>query len=230
MATDHPTLRATPHELPEWRRSGRFLLIAAALHGALLFYPLQRAFDKLDLPPPNTVMVQLIETVSAPAVTPPKPQPQPAAQPTHTPPRERSQPTPHPVLAMSPEPTGTASSLSFPAPVATPPAAPVAATAPAAQSAPVSAVRFDAAYLQNPAPRYPPLSRRLGEEGKVLLKVRVTSAGLPSSVELEKSSNFERLDEAARQVVANWRFVPARRGDEAIEASVIVPIVFRLDS
>jgi len=30
--------------------------------------------------------------------------------------------------------------------------------------------------------------------------------------------------------VARWRFVPAKRGDEPIEASVIVPIVFRLDS
>jgi protein TonB len=74
------------------------------------------------------------------------------------------------------------------------------------------------------------MSRRLGEEGKVLLRVRVTAEGLAAAVELEKSSNFERLDEAAKQAVARWRFVPARRGDEAIEASVIVPIVFRLDS
>mgnify|MGYP002150762599 CR=1 FL=1 len=63
-----------------------------------------------------------------------------------------------------------------------------------------------------------------------IMRVKVTADGLASAVELEKSSNFERLDEAAKQAVARWRFVPARRGDEAIEASVIVPIVFRLDS
>ncbi|MBL8421739.1 MAG: energy transducer TonB [Dechloromonas sp.] len=96
--------------------------------------------------------------------------------------------------------------------------------------APVSAARYDAAYLHNPRPSYPPLSRRLGEEGKVQLRVRVSPDGQPAAVDLEKSSNFERLDEAARAVVARWRFVPARRGDEAIEATVIVPIVFRLDS
>ena len=94
---------------------------------------------------------------------------------------------------------------------------------------PVAAARFDAAYLHNPRPLYPPLSRRLGEEGKVLLRVRVSREGLAAAVDLEKSSNFERLDDAARAVVSRWRFVPARRGDEAIEATVIVPIVFRLD-
>ncbi len=94
----------------------------------------------------------------------------------------------------------------------------------------MTTARFDAAYLHNPEPKYPPLSRRLGEEGKVLLKVRVSPNGQPTIVELERSSSFERLDEAARQTVARWRFVPAKRGDEAVEASVIVPIVFRLES
>ena len=110
------------------------------------------------------------------------------------------------------------------------PRPPVAAAPVASAPAPVVAARYNAAYLNNPEPKYPPMSRRLGEEGKVLLKVRVTADGQAATVELEKSSNFERLDEAAKQAVARWRFVPARRGDEAIEASVIVPIVFRLDS
>ena len=64
----------------------------------------------------------------------------------------------------------------------------------------------------------------------MLLKVRVTVEGMAAAVDLEKTSGFERLDDAARQAVARWRFVPAKRGDEPIEASVIVPIVFRLDS
>jgi len=225
MATDLLTLQP---ELPEWRRSGRFLLIAAALHGAVLFYPLQLAIGKLDMPPPSAIMVRLVEAVSAPAVAPPKPQ-APAPQPTVNQPRERAMPTPRPVLAMTPEQAAPAV-FSVPA-AAAPPAPPVASAAPATTApATVSAARFDAAYLQNPAPKYPPLSRRLGEEGKVLLKVRVSADGLPAAVELERSSSFERLDEAARQVVAHWRFVPAKRGDVAIEASVIVPIVFRLDS
>ena len=63
-----------------------------------------------------------------------------------------------------------------------------------------------------------------------MLKVRVSSEGKPLNVDLEKSSGFERLDNSARQAVLGWRFVPAKRGDEAIEATVIVPVSFRLDS
>jgi protein TonB len=145
---------------------------------------------------------------------------------------ERPQPKARPVLAMAASAETAPAAFSVPAPAPEPPAAaasaPVAA-GPVQAAAPVTAVRYDAAYLHNPEPKYPPISRRLGEQGKVLLKVRVTAEGLPAAVDLERSSSFERLDEAARQVVGRWRFVPAKRGEQAIEASVIVPIVFRLE-
>ena len=92
----------------------------------------------------------------------------------------------------------------------------------------VTAARFDAAYLRNPAPAYPPLSRRLREEGKVLLKVRVSADGRASAVEVAQSAGSERLDRAAREAVARWRFVPARRGEQPVEATVLVPIIFKL--
>lgn len=220
---------------PEWRRSGPFLLLALALHGALLVAPLRRALSSTDFPPP--LSVTLVKPPAPLPVAAPKPQPlRPSTAPA-APARERPQPKPTPVLAMTPEQQPAASAPALvapPAPLA--PAADSAARAPTSAAAPAtagpatSAARYDAAYLQNPKPSYPALSRRLGEEGKVLLKVRVGSDGRPLAVDLEKSSDFERLDNAARQVVQHWRFVPARRGDEAVEASVIVPIVFRLDS
>ena len=74
------------------------------------------------------------------------------------------------------------------------------------------------------------MSRRLGEEGRVVLKVRVSPQGLPLSIEIRQSSNFTRLDEAARSAVEHWRFVPAKQGNEAIEAWVLVPLLFSLDS
>ena len=220
-----------PPPAAEWRRSGPFLAIAAFLHAALLFYPLKIAIGKLDIPPPATVIVKLVD-----AVTPPKPVPvQPTAAPTQQPAtpqknRERPHPTPRPILAMPAEAAASTPTFSVPAPVVAPPA-PVAAvaSAPVAAAASMTAARFDAAYLHNPRPNYPPMSRRLGEEGKVLLKVRVSSDGRALAVDLEKSSNFTRLDDAALDVVKRWRFVPAKRGDEAIEASVIVPLVFRLE-
>ena len=55
MTTDRLPL---PSALPEWQRSGRFFLIAAALHVAALAYPLQLALGKLDLPQPQTTGVR----------------------------------------------------------------------------------------------------------------------------------------------------------------------------
>ncbi len=90
------------------------------------------------------------------------------------------------------------------------------------------AARFDAAYLQNPAPFYPAPARRRGEEGRVLLRVFVESSGLPGKVELHSSSGFTLLDQSALDAVGRWKFVPARRGSEAVPAWVVVPIVFNL--
>ena len=88
--------------------------------------------------------------------------------------------------------------------------------------------RFDADYLKNPAPTYPPLSRRLHEEGKVLLRVWVDTTGRPGQIEVKTSSGSPRLDQAAQDAVWRWQFVPARHGSEAIGAWVLVPITFVL--
>lgn len=214
--------------LREWRRSGPYLALALAIHAAILAWP---HTQKVDIPPPGPLTVKLIE-----ALKPPEPQPVALPAPPPPPPQAKPTPTrPRPVLAMTPEQQAlTVDTPVVAAPVAVAPEPaprpPVAAAPVAAAPAPVVAARYNAAYLNNPEPKYPPMSRRLGEEGKVLLRVRVTADGQAAAVELEKSSNFERLDEAAKQAVARWRFVPAKRGDEAIEASVIVPIVFRLDN
>ncbi|HLO62171.1 MAG TPA: hypothetical protein VK165_04320, partial [Azonexus sp.] len=62
-------------ETPEWRRSGRFFLIAAALHVAVLFYPLKLVVGQLDIPEPSAILVKLVEKNPAPqpVVAPPMP-------------------------------------------------------------------------------------------------------------------------------------------------------------
>jgi protein TonB len=93
---------------------------------------------------------------------------------------------------------------------------------------PPTAPSFNADYLSNPAPEYPSMSRRLREQGRVTLRVRVTAEGKPDAVELAQGSGFERLDQAAHDVVWRWRFVPARQGGRDIAGWVIVPIRFSL--
>lgn len=95
----------------------------------------------------------------------------------------------------------------------------------AAKSEPI----FDAAYLQNPAPHYPIAAKRRGQCGKVRLRVKVAKSGTASLVEIEKTSGYSSLDEAAKDAVENWRFVPAYVGVEAVEATVLVPIEFKLN-
>jgi protein TonB len=102
------------------------------------------------------------------------------------------------------------------------------ATAPASEQR--SEASFDAAYLNNPAPAYPLISRRQGESGKVLLLVQVTPHGTAAQVEIKQSCGFPRLDEAALEAVRKWHFVPARHGDVAVAASVVVPLSFKLNS
>lgn len=96
------------------------------------------------------------------------------------------------------------------------------------KSPPAVPPEFNADYLDNPKPLYPVLSQRLKEEGEVRLRVWVDAAGAPSRVALSRSSGFERLDRIALETVQRWRFTPARQGDQAIAAQVIVPVTFNL--
>lgn len=87
--------------------------------------------------------------------------------------------------------------------------------------------RLDPAYLHNPAPNYPALSKRNRESGTVLLLVKVDPEGNATTVTLHQSSGYDRLDQAAIHAVTRWRFVPGMRGQTAISATVIVPISFK---
>lgn len=166
------------------------------------------------------IAVRLLQ--EAPA-TPPQPLPPPPAPPKVV--QRTVKPVAQPVLAAAPAPAATSTFVVAEQPVATP--APV--QAPPAPAAPALVeARFDADYLSNPKPPYPAASRRLGETGTVHLRVHVSASGEAIKVQLKKSSGFERLDNSALETVAHWRFVPARRGDEAVAAWVVVPIVFEL--
>jgi protein TonB len=172
----------------------------------------------------NPMSVRLVEIPSE--LPPPKPAELPKPKKALHPP-----PPPSPLLAST---TPREASPVFNVPPSPP--IPIAATriaaatiavAPALVS--ITLARFDADYLDNPSPAYPSASRRLGEQGIALLRVYVSAQGLAETVELKASSGFARLDQAAQEAVSRWRFVPARRGEQAVAAWVQVPITFQLD-
>ena len=75
---------------------------------------------------------------------------------------------------------------------------------------------------------YPGSSRRLGEEGRVTVRLDIDAAGRVSAWNYVERSGFERLDGAVECVVRRLEFHPGRRDGEAVSASVHLPIVYRL--
>lgn len=74
----------------------------------------------------------------------------------------------------------------------------------------------------------PALSRRYGEQGTVLLRVQVKADGNAGAVEIRTSSGFPMLDEAARDAVKEWRFIPATRDGKPVTEWYLVPVTFTL--
>lgn len=205
---------------------GAVLGLHALALGALLAYEPARSALLAAAP----IMVELI--------TPPKVEPRP------TPLRERPRrskpdvkaspapPEPQPVLTAPAEAPSPVVVPPSPVPPAPPEPAPVFAARPQAAPAPavtITAPVFNADYLENPAPAYPAISRRIGEQGRVVLRVLVSTAGSTQEVQVRTSSGHARLDEAARETVRRWTFVPAKRGEQPVAAWVLIPISFSLE-
>ena len=87
----------------------------------------------------------------------------------------------------------------------------------------------DADYLKNPPPPYPRASRRLGEQGTVIVRVFINTQGTPERAEVRTSSGFARLDQAALDAVQRWRFVPGRRNGTPEAMWFNIPVRFVLE-
>lgn len=108
--------------------------------------------------------------------------------------------------------------------------APVANEAPPSLEPAGPVVGMQLQYEHAPSPDYPRAAIQRSLEGTVLLRVLVGIDGRPLEVGIEKSSGHAVLDrEALRHVQRTWRFRPALRDGQAVQAVGIVPIDFRLD-
>lgn len=106
---------------------------------------------------------------------------------------------------------------------------PVAA-APAPPAAGPKTITSGVEYIQPPQLQYPQMSRRMGEQGKVVLRVLINENGKPDQVIVQTSSGFARLDEAGRQAAMRALFKPHLEDGRAVAAYVIVPLSFQLAS
>ncbi len=233
MRREHANTSEAGNPQPHWwtrRTLAVCLCVSVAVH-ALVFGVLP-GFTS-DPPPPVTALEVVLLQTEAVVVAPPVPMSPPRREP------------PEPVRAVAPvapRPAPPAPVLALPEPQARegasftiePVRVPEPAVAAPEQKTHIASVAmtppgFNAAYLRNPAPRYPASARRAGTQGTVTLRVQVSREGLAARVDVEKSSGSPHLDAAALEAVKAWRFVPARQGAEPVESWVLVPIVFRLE-
>ncbi|WP_263065150.1 energy transducer TonB [Dickeya dadantii] len=237
------------------RRSERWLTLTLALvlHAAVLV-PLALRPSAPTLVPPRPLPVT-IEFAAVPAeVTPAEaipskimpPEPTPDESTPDEPPPAVEPPVDEQALTPPPQPTRINETpvVKTPKPVKpiakkpatpAPQSAPVntASTTPAATpaaTAPVTPPSASAAYLRNPPPAYPDVAINRGWEGTVLLNVQVRPDGKVQTIRLQRSSGYPTLDDAAREAVQHWSFVPARRGDQPESGWVVVPVDFTLNS
>jgi protein TonB len=199
------------------------LSFAVALHVLAALFLLSYEPARKALLSAAPIMVEII--------TPPRPE-LPKPKPPIEPPRPK--PVTKAAVQKPVEPPILAAPVQAPSPspvvvAPPPPAPPVEVPAPPAPAPIVTQPIYNADYLDNPAPIYPSVSRRAGEQGRVVLRVLVSPRGTADEVQVFTSSGFSRLDEAARTAVLRWKFVPAKRGNEPVQAWVRIPIPFILN-
>lgn len=225
LPPEHVIAEETRTNTPLLSRNASIALGVVVLHIAFIWALqsglLMRAAEIII---PAEVLTQFIEP-PAPKVepVPPKP-PEPVKKQVVKTPVQPPMPLAVPDPTPSPNaPVGVVTPTP-PAPVAPAPAPAAPAAAPAMQL-PSS----DANYLQNPKPPYPPMSRRLNEQGKSVIRVLIGIDGQPQKAEIAKSSGYDRLDQAAMTTVMRWRYVPGKRNGAPEEMWFNVPINWVLE-
>ncbi|GKW38571.1 energy transducer TonB [Pectobacterium carotovorum] len=252
-----PTLNTTVSSRPErWLA----VIATLLLHAAVLALFHSASTPPVTVPArPQPVSIELVAAVAEPVLQAQPAEPEPIEPDVVTPPPELTPPSvdklvddnallppvpekKEPEKKPQPAPKKVAVKKSPPAPTPKPQAEAASATAPVTPApvaqkavaqpvdAPLTPPLANADYLHNPAPSYPDVAISRGYEGTVLLNVQVRADGKVQTIRIHQSSGYPSLDDAARDTVRRWSFVPARRGSQPVSGWVVVPVDFSLNS
>ncbi len=187
------------------------------LHG-LLLWAIQSGLARQVVKVTENTVEALLLSDNTPKPPPPPPAPPPPKTPPPTP------TAPAPVV-----PSTTAPVISVPV---APPAPAVAAPAPTPPAPAAPAIRT-AAVIQPGAtcakPDYPSASRRLEEEGTVTLRFLIGTDGRVLQAEIDKTSGYVRLDEAARNALAKCQFRPGTVDGKPEQSWASIRYAWRLE-
>ncbi len=90
-------------------------------------------------------------------------------------------------------------------------------------------VSISQAQCSVPEPIYPSLSRRIGEEGKAMVRLLINESGQVEKASLVQSSGVQRLDQAALDAGQKARCKPFVEFGKPIRVTAIQPYIFRLE-
>lgn len=207
------------------------LLFVLAVHAALFYF----LWHQRLIPQPEQALTLFAELITSPApVTPPKALPEPA--PVKLQPAKKPAVKPKQEQLAAKSPTPAEKKQAEPAPEPPKPAEQVKESAPApaapAKPAPAAPVALSSELAVScpklTPPEYPAISRRMGEEGKLILRVELDENGHIDNAKVLNSSGYERLDAAALSAVKSWQCNPSLRDGQPVRAVALQPFNFVL--
>ena len=217
----------------DWNRAAG-LLVVLVLHGAVLY----GLWNIRVIPHPTETVTLFVSLINPPppesspkAIPPPKPPARPIKQEA---PRPVEPPHYH-LAAEAPvmSPTEAVAPLPPPDPVAVSPPPEPSVPMPSSQPKPDGPVTLASELRvvcpKRTPPAYPPLARRLGEAGKVILRIELDTSGRVSAAQVVSSSGFDRLDTAALAAVRSWRCRPALRDGQVVRSVALQTFNFTLE-
>jgi protein TonB len=241
--------------VPVFRR-GRALSVAVAVHVVAVLVLVLMFHHRFRTIEPDEATVALViepspyvgtgQTVITPVT---KPTPRPVQTKPAPPKAEKATPAPSNASQSGPQAAvvAHAAMLPLPAPPAPPAPTPQQVAAPRPSPAPmphlgnnqpagyglvvdtkIIPARPDARI--NMPPAYPPDALGRGEQGRVLLSIQVAPSGRASAVLVVSSSGYAILDDAARDAVLGWRFLPADLRGKPVWSTLLLPVRFQIDS
>ena len=224
------------HKLKQEQLIG--LLFVTALHGVGLYGLLRYEF----IPIRDEAVVLMANFINPPVPEPEQPKP---PEPDLPKPRPVEPPKPKQLVAQTPvvlpdepvvpvpppEPVVEPIPLD-PQPIESPKPQQLVAQAPVVLPAPPEVIALSSELsvicLERAAPYYPTLSKRMDEQGRVVLRVRLGEDGKVTNAIIQTSSGFARLDNAALEAVRTWRCNPPVRNGVVMSASALQPFNFSL--
>ena len=200
---------------------GLGIALVVLLH-VLLFWAIQSGLVRTVSQKAQVVVDAVLLSEDKPSIPPP-PAPKNLPLPKSQPPAPSPAPKVEAPVVAVPAPAAVTAAPSAPSPTPTAPAAPSGPKADAVRTAAV----VNAAQCEKP--EYPSASRRLEEEGTVQLRFLVGVDGKVIQAEVEKSSGYKRLDEAARAGLSRCQFRPATVDGKPEQAWASMRYTWRLE-